>query len=156
LTITSGLWLAIDLYNIIENQYLFKDLSSLKSWIDLLRYGLFSLITPLALLITGIALIGSNNSRRKKALVWLLIGGLSFLFADLSNLVFQFYLYSTEYRTASTIGGDFSNTIQLVLNVLFISFSVALIIFAISGYIAIDKHPEDRVDEREDLSLIHI
>jgi len=150
LTITSGLWLAIDLYNIIENQYLYKDLSSLKSWIDLLRYSVFSLITPLALLITGIAFIGSNNSRRKKALVWLLIGGLTFLFADLANLVFQFYLYSTEYRTSSTIGGDFYNTIQLVLNVLFISFSVALIIFSISGYNTLYKHSEERVVERED------
>lgn len=163
LAVLSGLWLALDLYFLIENPYLFKQLSGLGSWTDLLRYGVFSLITPLALLLTGIAFFGTNNERRKKALVWLLIGGLTFLFSDLASLTIQFYMQNMENRTVSTIGGQLYDFIRQILNVLSLPFSVALIMFAISGYTKLDTKtvheevgPEYTLDKWEKIRTLSV
>lgn len=163
LTIFSGIWLGLDLYFMVENPYLFEQLSGLSSLMDLLRYGILSLMTPLALLLTGIAFYGSNNDRRKKALIWLFIGGLTFLFADLTNLVLQFYMQNMENRTSSTIGGELYGTVRQILNILGLPFSVALVLFAISGYTKLDTKtvneevgPEDTLDKWEKIRTISV
>lgn len=163
LTVFSGIWLGLDLYFMVENPSLFKQLSDLSSLMDLLRYGILSLMTPLALLLTGIAFYGSNIDRRKKALVWLLLGGLTFLFADLANLVLQFYMQNMENRTSSTIGGELYGTVRQILNILGLPFSIALVMFAISGYTKLDTKtvseevgPEDTLDKWEKLRTITV
>ena len=164
LTIGSGLWLCIDLYNLFFSDNWFNNLSDLNSWIDLFRYRVFLLLTPLALLLTGIAFYGTDNQRRKKALIWLLIGGLTFLFADLANLVLQFYLQNMENRTSSTIGGEFYGSVRQILNILSVPFSVALIAFAISSYNKLDTKttesqevgPEDTLDKWEKIRTINV
>src|SRR3989338_5380042 len=151
LAIVSGLWLGIDLYNLFEDKDWLNRLTSLSAWIDLFRYRLFLLVTPLALLLTGIAFYGTNNDRRKKALVWLLIGGLVFLFADLANLFMDFYMQTMENRAVSSIGSELYTSIRLILNILSVPFSAAIIAFAISSYNKLDKKTtEDKEVERED------
>lgn len=138
LAISAGLWSCIDLYNMFDNADWLNRLSDLDSWVELFRFRLFLFITPLALMLTGIAFYGTNNQRRKKALVWLLIGGLTYLFADLSNLAVNFYFLSGENRMIDSMGSEFYDSIRQILNILSVSFSVALIAFAINSYSKLD------------------
>ncbi|HLP55451.1 MAG TPA: hypothetical protein VK151_10500 [Fluviicola sp.] len=149
LTIASGIWLAMDLYHIASNTYWIQALSELRGWLDFMRFHVFSLITPLSLLLTGIAFNGTNISRQKKALVWLLLGGLTFVFTDLANLAMNFYLQTRENGVVYSMGDEFYASVRQILNLLAVPFSVAMVVFAISGYNSLDT--KNGASEQEEM-----
>lgn len=147
LAILSGIWLAFNIYEVYEYSSYFDRIGELEGFLQFFKYNVIQFLLPLAIMLLGIAFAGKNLKRRKRALYWLLLGGLSYLLADLSYLLFSLYVNS--------MSGENNNYIvypmlHIVLNFFTLPFSIALMHFSLKGHASLSEIEELPLEGNED------
>lgn len=136
LAIVSGIWLLMDLYDIYDSSKIFDRIGELDGFIDIFRYHILPLLTPLGGLLVGIAFSGNNHVRQQRSLYWLLIGGINFLIADISYFLFSLYIQTSFTSSNSPVP---YRALYIILDLFSIPFSIAIILFAAKGFVTLSK-----------------
>ncbi|MDH4474794.1 MAG: hypothetical protein QE487_19470 [Fluviicola sp.] len=136
LAIVGGIWLSFILYEIYDSPNKFDQIGELNGLIDFIRYHILRLLTPLGIMLVGIAFSGDNQTRQRRSFYWLFIGGINFLIADLSYFVFSLYLQTTLIASNSPAP---YRSLYMILDLLSVPFSIAIIFFSIKGYLTLSK-----------------